>query len=79
MASLNEIVTFCDQRLRRAEIKDFEGAHNGLQVENNGSGKISALRCGQRPFEDALVQVDFIICHHGMFWTHPVPIAGQII
>ncbi|MEC8332613.1 MAG: Nif3-like dinuclear metal center hexameric protein [Verrucomicrobiota bacterium] len=79
MASLNEIVTFCDQRLRRADIKDFEGAHNGLQVENNGSvGKIGAsVDAGQRPFEDAIAQgVDFIVCHHGMFWTHTVPIVG---
>ena len=79
MASLKEIVTFCDQRLRRAEIKDFEGAHNGLQVENNGSvSKIGAsVDAGQRPFEGAIAQgVDFIICHHGMFWTYPVPIVG---
>ena len=79
MASLNEIVTFCDQRLRRAEIKDFEGAYNGLQVENNGSvSKIGAsVDAGQQPFVDAIAQgVDFIICHHGMFWTHPVPIVG---
>ena len=43
MVSLKEVVTFCDQRLRRGEINDFEGAHNGLQVENNGSvSKIGA-------------------------------------
>ena len=79
MASLKEIVTFCDQHLRRTEIKDFEGAYNGLQIENNGSvSKIGAsVDAGQRPFEDAIAQgVDFIICHHGMFWTHTVPIVG---
>ena len=80
MASLKEIVTFCDQHLRRTEIKDFEGAYNGLQIENNGSvSKIGAsVDAGQRPFEDAIAQgVDFIICHHGMFWTNPLPIVGN--
>ena len=80
MASLKEIVTFCDQRVCRGEINDFEGAHNGLQLENNGSvSKIGAsVDAGQRPFEDAIaVGVDFIICHHGMFWTHPIPVVGS--
>ena len=79
MVSLKEVVTFCDQRLRRGEINDFEGAYNGLQVENNGSvSKIGAsVDAGQRPFEDAIAAgVDFIICHHGMFWTNPIPIVG---
>lgn len=80
MASLKEIVTFCDQRVRRGEINDFEGAHNGLQLENSGCvSKIGAsVDAGQRPFEDAIAAgVDFIICHHGMFWTHPIPVVGR--
>jgi len=36
MPTLSEIVAFCDKRTRRAEVKDFPGSYNGLQVENNG-------------------------------------------
>ena len=36
MPTLSQIVAFCDTRTRRAEVKDFPGAYNGLQVENNG-------------------------------------------
>lgn len=80
MATLQEIVAFCDQRTRRAEIKDFHGAHNGLQVENNGSVKKigAAVDAGLRPFKAAIAEgVDFLICHHGLFWTPPVPLTGS--
>jgi len=36
-ASLNEIVNYCDRILRSAEIEDYDGAVNGLQVENGGT------------------------------------------
>ena len=79
MATLLEIVAYCDQRIRRTEIKDFDGAHNGLQIENNGSvQKIGAtVDAGQLPFEEAIAEgVDFLICHHGLFWTPPTPLTG---
>lgn len=80
MATLQEIVAFCDQRTRRAQIKDFDGAHNGLQIENNGTVKKvgAAVDAGQRPFEAAIAEgVDFLICHHGLFWTPPIPVTGS--
>ena len=79
MATLQEIVSFCDQRTRKSEIKDFDGAHNGLQVENSGEvTKIgAAVDAGQLPFEMAMAAgIDFLICHHGLFWTPPVPLTG---
>ena len=79
MATLHEIVNFCDRRTRRAEVADFGGAHNGLQVENNGEvGRIgAAVDAGQRPFEAAIAAgIDFLICHHGLFWTPPTPLTG---
>lgn len=79
MATLNDIVTFCDQRTRRDAVKDFGGAHNGLQVENDGQvTRIgAAVDAGQRPFEVAITDgVDFLICHHGLFWTPPIPLTG---
>nr|WP_110129452.1 Nif3-like dinuclear metal center hexameric protein [Coraliomargarita sinensis]PXA05371.1 Nif3-like dinuclear metal center hexameric protein [Coraliomargarita sinensis] len=79
MAKLTDIVEFCDQRVRKSEIKDFDGACNGLQVENIGEvTKIgAAVDAGQRPFEAAIAaKIDFLICHHGMFWSPPVPLTG---
>ena len=79
MPTLFEIVEFCDQRSHRLEIKDFDGALNGLQLENNGSvTKIgAAVDAGQLPFEAAIAAgIDFLICHHGMYWTPPVPLTG---
>jgi dinuclear metal center YbgI/SA1388 family protein len=79
MAKLTDIVAFCDQRVRKSEIKDFDGACNGLQLENQGEvTKIgAAVDAGQRPFEAAIAaKIDFLICHHGMFWAPPVPLTG---
>ncbi|CAA6677411.1 MULTISPECIES: Nif3-like dinuclear metal center hexameric protein [unclassified Lentimonas] len=79
MPKLSEIVAFCDTRTRRAEVKDFTGSYNGLQVENNGEvTKIAAaVDAGQIPFEQAIAAgVDFIICHHGLYWTAPIPLTG---
>ena len=79
MPKLSEIVEFCDQRTHRSEIKDFDGALNGLQLENDGSvSKIgAAVDAGQIPFETAIeAGIDFLICHHGMYWTAPIPLTG---
>ena len=79
MANLTDIVEFCDERVRRSEIKDFDGACNGLQLENSGEvTKVgAAVDAGQRPFEAAIAaKIDFLICHHGMFWSPPVPLTG---
>jgi dinuclear metal center YbgI/SA1388 family protein len=79
MAALEEIVAFCDERARVREVRDFEGARNGLQVENNGTvTKIgAAVDAGLDPFRKAIeAGVDFLICHHGLFWTPPVPLTG---
>ncbi len=79
MAKLAEVVAFCDQRARIREVRDFEGARNGLQVENGGAvTKIgAAVDAGLGPFRRAVeAGVDFLICHHGLFWTPPVPLTG---
>ena len=80
MATLQEIVAFCDQRTRRTEVRDFDGAYNGLQLENNGTvTKIgAAVDAGQLPFDAAIADgIDFLICHHGLFWNAPIPLTGS--
>lgn len=79
MATLAELVRYCDQRTRRAAFKDAPGAFNGLQVENNGRvTKIgAAVDAGVVPFQQAVAAgVDFLIVHHGMYWDMPRPLTG---
>ena len=82
MATLQEIVAFCDQRTRQTEIKDFDGAHNGLQIENDGSVKKigAAVDAGQLPFEEAIAEgIDFLICHHGLLYcAFACPLASPL-
>jgi dinuclear metal center YbgI/SA1388 family protein len=79
MISTEDIVKFCNQRTNLSEIKDFPGAFNGLQIQNSGSvSKIGAsVDAGLVPFQNAISKkIDFIITHHGIFWTPPIPLTG---
>lgn len=79
MASLQELVDYCDQRTRRAAFKDAPGAFNGLQVANDGHvTKIgAAVDAGVAPFRQAVAAgVDFLIVHHGMYWDMPRALVG---
>jgi dinuclear metal center YbgI/SA1388 family protein len=75
-ASLSTIVRCCDRWLRTAEFGDYEGAVNGLQVENKGrvhrlaaavDGTVETVKLAVR------ARADLLIVHHGLFWgrTHP--------
>ena len=79
MPSLNDLVNFCNHRVSLDRIKDFSGSFNGLQIENNGSvNKVgAAVDAGLVPFKNATERnVDFLIVHHGLFWTPPIPLTG---
>lgn len=79
MPRLAEIVAYCQKRLRVDEIRDFKGSWNGLQVSNDGEvTRIAAVvDAGLVPFREAAAQgADLVICHHGMFWTPPMPVVG---
>src|SRR5438093_4027954 len=76
MASLNSIVSYCDRLLRTSEIKDYDGAVNGLQIENKGrvtriaatvDASLSTVRLAIK------AKADLLLVHHGLFWgvTHP--------
>ncbi|MCG8527990.1 MAG: Nif3-like dinuclear metal center hexameric protein [Opitutales bacterium] len=79
MATLSKIVQFCETITCNAEFKDYKGAYNGLQIENNGTvQKIGAsvdasLECFEKAIEKG---IDFLICHHGPFWGAIVPLTG---
>ena len=79
MATLSELVTYCDQRTRREAWKDAPGAWNGLQFANDGQvTRIgAAVDAGVVPFRQAVAAgVDFLIVHHGMFWDAHRPLTG---
>lgn len=79
MAALSDIVHYCDTRVRRTQIRDFDGARNGLQIANNGDVTCvgASVDAGLRPFRAAAeAGVDFLICHHGLFWAPPIPLTG---
>lgn len=81
MASLQQLVDYCDRRTRRSSFKDYPGAVNGLQVANDGRvTKIgAAVDAGRVPFEQAVeCGVDFLIVHHGLFWGGVQPLTGQV-
>jgi dinuclear metal center YbgI/SA1388 family protein len=79
-ASLADIVQHCDQILRTREIGDYDGAANGLQVEN--SGAVTRLAA---TVDASLVTVklavaakaDLLIVHHGLFWSPAQPWTGK--
>lgn len=78
MASLSSIVDFCNKRVHLPTVKDFPGAYNGLQFENNGAiQKIgAAVDAGLEPFKKAVqAGVDLLIVHHGLFWNAHAPIT----
>ena len=79
-ASLATIVQYCDRVLRTREIGDYDGAVNGLQVEN--SGKVTSIAA---TVDASLATVrmaiaakaDLLIVHHGLFWSKTHPWTGK--
>jgi len=75
-ASLSGIVRHCDRLLRTNKIVDYDGAVNGLQVENRGRvTRIAAtVDASLATIKLAIAaKADLLIVHHGLFWsvTHP--------
>lgn len=78
--SLAAIVRHCDQLLRTRKIGDYDGAVNGLQVENSGKvtriaaavdGSLATVRMA------IAVRADLLIVHHGLFWSPAHPWTGK--
>jgi putative NIF3 family GTP cyclohydrolase 1 type 2 len=79
-ASLSLIVRWCDQTLRTAAITDYDGAHNGLQVDNDGNvrriaaavdASVSTIRLARA------AHADLLVVHHGLFWGARHPWTGR--
>ncbi len=79
MANLKEIVEYLDSELRTSEVKDYPGAMNGLQMENDGniSRIISAVDASLAVIEEAARSPNsLLLVHHGMFWQGAQPLTG---
>ncbi|MDB6124812.1 MAG: hypothetical protein JWQ71_3805 [Pedosphaera sp.] len=79
-ASLSTLVEYCDRMLRTGEVKDYDGAVNGLQVEN--SGKVTRIAAtvdaSLATIKLAIAaKADLLIVHHGLFWSPTHPWTGK--
>jgi len=78
--SLAQIVRYCDQVLRTNEIGDYDGAANGLQVENQGM--VTRIACAVDASLTTVrlaiaAKADLLIVHHGLFWAPSHPWTGK--
>ena len=77
---LGTIVAHCDRILGVADIKDFPGAANGLQVANGGGvSRIAATVDASLATVKLAVaaRADLLIVHHGLFWNVRQPWTGR--
>jgi dinuclear metal center YbgI/SA1388 family protein len=77
---LKIIVDHCDEILRTKEIGDYDGAANGLQVENRGAvTRIAATVDASLATVKLAVaaEADLLIVHHGLFWEPSHPWTGK--
>lgn len=79
MVSLAQMVDFLDRELRIAEIPDYPGAINGLQMTNGGQvARIIAAVDASLPVIEKTKDggPGLLIVHHGMFWQGTQPLTG---
>jgi dinuclear metal center YbgI/SA1388 family protein len=81
MAALSSIVAWLDRTLRTREVADYDGARNGLQIQNSGAvKKIGAAVDACEPVLDeaAARGVSLLLVHHGLFWGGVQPVVGAV-
>ncbi len=79
MISLDEVIRYLDTELKTADIADYPGALNGLQLANGGQiGRIvAAVDASLKVIEAAAAGgPGLLIVHHGMFWQGAQPVTG---
>jgi dinuclear metal center YbgI/SA1388 family protein len=79
MPNLAVIVAHLDRYLRHAEVADYSGAWNGLQIENAGQvRKVGAAvdACAATISMAVEKGIDLLLVHHGLFWNGVQPLTG---
>src|SRR5260221_251918 len=78
--SLSTLAAYCDRLLRSDRIKDYDGAVNGLQVENSGAVTriAAAVDASLATVRLAVAaKADLLLVHHGLFWGPSQPWTGK--
>jgi dinuclear metal center YbgI/SA1388 family protein len=78
--SLAAIVNHCDRILRTKQTGDYDGAANGLQMENSGGVRRIAAAVDASIVTVKLAvaaKADLLIVHHGLFWSPSHPWTGK--
>jgi dinuclear metal center YbgI/SA1388 family protein len=79
-APLAQIAEYLDAMLRTAEIPDYPGAMNGVQVEHTGpvTRCAVAVDISLRTIDAAIANgANLLLVHHGMFWGGAQPLRGR--
>jgi len=79
-ASLKQIAFYCDRMLNTNAVHDYDGAVNGLQVENSGAvAKIAAaVDASIATIRKAIdARANLLVIHHGLFWSKRHPWTGK--
>lgn len=77
--ALSLLVRECDRVLKPKGFRDWDGAVNGLQVENSGRVRriAAAVDASLATVEMAVAaRADLLLVHHGLFWAPRIPWAG---
>lgn len=77
--ALDQVVSHCDRLLRTGDFGDWEGAWNGLQVQNSGRVTRLAAAVDARLATVRLAVAagaDLLLVHHGLFWSPQHPWTG---
>ena len=77
--SLTAVAGYCDRLLGTAKVQDYDGAANGLQVENRGSVTRIGATVDATPATVRLAvaaKADLLLVHHGLFWNPSHPWTG---
>jgi dinuclear metal center YbgI/SA1388 family protein len=78
--ALSALVKYSDRLLRTGEVADYDGAVNGLQVENSGgvSRLAAAVDASLATIRKAIDErADLLLVHHGLFWSKRHPWTGK--
>ena len=79
-ASLRRLADYCDTLLRTRDITDYDGAANGLQVENRGgvAHLAAAVDASAATVRKAIEEgANLLVVHHGLFWSKRQPWTGK--
>jgi dinuclear metal center YbgI/SA1388 family protein len=78
---LAEVTDYLDSYLRVREVPDYDGAVNGLQVENGGTIDriVAAVDASQITIDGVAVLggSPLLLVHHGLFFDGNLPVTGR--